>query len=163
METWQQIPNHPFYEVSTEGRVRRMMPSRGAVAGRVIAQRSINSGYLTVTLNARQVVSSCLVHRLIAEAFLGPCPEGYEVNHKDADKKNNRPANLEYMTRSENLIHSGSYRGERNSQARLTEASVVEIRRLYATGIGYKNLGRQLGLPWGIIRNVIKRRTWKHV
>jgi len=44
-------------------------------------------------------------HRLIAETFLGKIPKGKEVNHKDLDKHNNNPSNLEYMTRSENQIH----------------------------------------------------------
>ena len=44
-------------------------------------------------------------HRLIAQTFIGKIPKGKEVNHKDGDKHNNHPSNLEYMTRSENLYH----------------------------------------------------------
>ena len=44
-------------------------------------------------------------HRLVAETFLGKIPKGKEVNHKDGDKHNNHPSNLEYMTRSENQLH----------------------------------------------------------
>jgi hypothetical protein len=44
-------------------------------------------------------------HRLIAEAFIGKIPKGKEVNHKDMDKHNNHPSNLEYLTRSENQLH----------------------------------------------------------
>lgn len=37
------------------------------------------------------------VHRLIALAFHGPCPDGYHVDHEDFDKTNNKPGNLRYM------------------------------------------------------------------
>jgi hypothetical protein len=38
-------------------------------------------------------------HHLVAEAYLGPCPEGHEVHHKDDDPTNNSPGNLEYKLR----------------------------------------------------------------
>ena len=44
-------------------------------------------------------------HRLIAQTFLGKIPKGLEVNHKDGDKHNNLPSNLEYMTRQQNITH----------------------------------------------------------
>jgi alpha-ketoglutarate-dependent taurine dioxygenase len=46
------------------------------------------------------------VHRLVAEAWIGPIPEGYTVNHKDMNKFNNSVENLEIVTVSENLKHA---------------------------------------------------------
>lgn len=44
------------------------------------------------------------VHALVLLAFEGPCPEGYEVLHKDHNPQNNNRKNLKYGTRSENLL-----------------------------------------------------------
>lgn len=41
-------------------------------------------------------------HRVIAECYLGSCPEGYEVDHIDGDKMNNNISNLQYLTPKEN-------------------------------------------------------------
>lgn len=106
-----------------------------------------------------------LVHRLVADAFLGPCPVGHEVNHQNLDKADNRAANLEYVTRSENMLHaakSGIGRGARNRQAVLTEADVREIRSRYrhGGGPGYKRLGREYGVSWSNVRSIVTRRTW---
>jgi hypothetical protein len=42
------------------------------------------------------------VHRLVLEAFVGPCPEGMECRHLDGDPANNRLENLRWGTHREN-------------------------------------------------------------
>lgn len=46
-----------------------------------------------------------LMHQVVAHAFLGPCPEGLQVNHRNLIKADNRAANLEYVTHKENMAH----------------------------------------------------------
>jgi hypothetical protein len=46
------------------------------------------------------------VHKLVASKYLGVCPDGCEISHKDGDKWNNHWTNLEYITHSENLLKS---------------------------------------------------------
>ena len=46
------------------------------------------------------------VHTLVAEAFVGERPPGYDVNHKVGVKSNVSADNLEYTTRSENVLHA---------------------------------------------------------
>ena len=43
------------------------------------------------------------LHRIVAECFLGPCPEGFEVDHINADKSNNHISNLQYLTKEDNI------------------------------------------------------------
>ena len=47
-----------------------------------------------------------LVHRLVLEHFVGPCPVGMECHHIDHDKSNNHVSNLEWVTHSENILRS---------------------------------------------------------
>lgn len=138
-EEWREIPGYEgLYEVSSLGRVRRSGKvsrvgrgrSSGGRIGRVLKPQSHGSGYWMVSLADRDgVAKSCLVHRLVASAFLGPCPEGQEVNHRDADKRNNRPCNLEYVTHADNNRHARRLGlvSMGRGQAKLTVDQVREI------------------------------------
>lgn len=168
MEQWKPILSlGSNYEASSKGRIRRATASRGTKIGRIITSGVMPSGYIIASVQINRKTTTFLVHRLVAEAFIGPIPDGLEVNHKDSNKANNHPENLEYVTRSENLIHAiestGAYRGERNSQAIITEDIVRDIRKQHASGLGYKRLAKHFGLSWSLVREVATRRTWKHI
>lgn len=95
-ESWRDIPGSDGrYQVSDLGRVRSMRLLTPCPA--------TGTGYLAVTLTGQVRVA---VHVLVASAFLGPRPQGMEVNHIDCNRTNNRPDNLEYVTPSENVRHS---------------------------------------------------------
>lgn len=75
-------------------------------------------GHLRVDLPGRRV----FVHQLVAEAFIGPRPDGQEVRHLNGDPADNRVQNLAYGTRSQNVadaIRHGTYRNaiaEKNAE-----------------------------------------------
>jgi len=52
------------------------------------------------------------VHDLIAMAFLGKKPKNYDVDHINGDRLDNSPANLRYVTRSQNLRGYQKVRGK---------------------------------------------------
>ena len=153
-----------YYSVSDSGEVRSEPVQTRAVSshrrGRVLKQGSTGTGYPQITLcipgkkRARH-----LVHRLIAEAFLGPCPEGHQVNHKDGDKSNNCVENLEYVTQSENIRHavaSGLY------STKLTAKDVRMIRDLH-TLCTQKFLAEMFNVSQRHISSIVNRRQWAHV
>lgn len=54
-------------------------------------------GYLTI--------AGVPIHRIVAVAFLGECPgPGYVVDHIDTNRQNNRPQNLRWVTRLDNVL-----------------------------------------------------------
>lgn len=68
-------------------------------------QRSAKDGYMRVQLNKNHKRYVCLVHRLVAEAFM-PSDCNLTVNHKDGDKSNNHIDNLEWITLADNIRHA---------------------------------------------------------
>jgi hypothetical protein len=89
-----------IYQVSNLGQIRR------SDNGKLKTLSRSENGYLIFGHFSNGQRLNILVHRAVAQAFLGKCPDGMEVNHKDGNKLNNRLGNLEYVTRSENLKHA---------------------------------------------------------
>lgn len=55
--------------------------------------------YMRVTIGSR----SYNVHVLVAETFIGPRPDGMQIDHIDRDGTNNHVSNLRYVTPAENV------------------------------------------------------------
>lgn len=100
-EEWRTIPSHPLYLASSKGRIRR--------AGRKLirkVQKHKKTGYLYLNLQDKPWTDTrCAVHRLVCEAFHGTPKNTMDVNHINGVKDDNRPENLEWCTRSQNLLH----------------------------------------------------------
>lgn len=72
-----------------------------------------NSGYLIMNVEGK----TRTVHSLVAEAFLGPRPEGYDIDHIDGNKTNNTAENLRYVTHTENMRSFYAQPGTRKKPA----------------------------------------------
>lgn len=105
MEEWRQVLDG-YYSVSNLGNVRREKEGENTFAGRLKKASLSGNGYMIfgAFLNGKR--TNVLLHRAVAEAFLGKCPHGYQVNHIDGNKKNNNINNLEYLTPSDNQKHA---------------------------------------------------------
>ena len=111
-EVWKPIKGwERFYRVSNLGRVQSLDRTiknghkHRTLKGRILKQSFFSNGYLFVYLQDKPRKECHLVHRLVAETFIPNPDNKKEVNHISGDKTDNRAVNLEWATRSENLIH----------------------------------------------------------
>lgn len=82
----------------------RIDPEAGLIfsrAGKPVVSRT--RGYVTLHNGPKHIG---YVHRLIWEHVHGPIPPGMQINHINGVKDDNRIANLELVTPSENSLHS---------------------------------------------------------
>jgi hypothetical protein len=96
---------HGFYEVSRCGLLRRAAPGQSTRVGRIVRGWTDSDGYQQVDLSAAPRRKTVMLHRVVAGAWIGPRPDGLEVNHRDGDKQNNAASNLEYVTHAANMQH----------------------------------------------------------
>ena len=107
------------------------------------------------------------VHTLVLEAFVGPKPAGTRCLHGDGDPTNNHPWNLRWGTQRENgedaRRHGTLATGSRLPQARLHEEQIPLIRALLRDGWMHKDVAEHFDVSPGMIGDVARGRTWKHV
>ena len=117
------------------------------------------------THNARPVK----IHRLVAKAFVTGEAPGLIVNHIDGDKTNAKATNLEWLTLQENAQHARDAglmkwsRGEEASNAKLTDAKVLKLRKLYAKGATSGELSERFEITPTHALCIARGTSWGHV
>ena len=154
-----------LYKISSLGRVMRAVDGPGTYAGKILRPGTDKGGYQYVHLCKNEGNRTDRVHRLVTAAFVGPCPEGKQVNHKDGDKTNNKIENLEYITPSENMLHAldiglNTNWGERSVNTNLTNEDVYEIRRLADGEESQESIGKRFNLAQVSISRIMSRKRW---
>ncbi len=119
-------------------------------------------------------------HLLVAEAFLGPRPEGFHTHHKDGNKQNNHPDNLEYKEcRShwsdhgrenyrnqdhtlrleklrEGIKRRRPYGGQANPNSKLSPVDRTTILKLHRSGVRGVRIAEAFRISYGHVRKVIR-------
>lgn len=106
IELWRPVRSNPNYSVSSLGRVCRTTPGKGVKKPGLLKIHRDRGGYCWAALgeNAGRIVHG-YVATLVAGAFIGPCPPGFEVDHKDGNQENN-------ATRKHKRIHLEKQKAE---------------------------------------------------
>lgn len=171
-EVWRSIDGYNgIYEVSNFGNVRslsRIDIRKNKIIGQIMKTFK-SRGYIRITLRKEGKGTKGSVHRLVLTAFSGECPKGYQCNHIDGNKLNNRIDNLEWVTPSENQRHKydilGYSRpiGSKNPQSKLTEAKVKEIKLLLVKKIPVKLIAEMYKVTLKTIYNIKSESAWTHI
>jgi hypothetical protein len=152
------------YEVSDYGRVRSI--ARPACAGGLLALSPTKQGYARTSLWQRGKRASFLVHRLVLEAFNGPCPNGLEAAHLNGNRSDNALSNLIWATRKENhshkIIHGTQQFGSSCYNAKLSDDSAREIRRLRGIVAGAE-LSRRYNIAASIVSAIQLGKSWRRI
>lgn len=158
-ELWSDIPGFDGrYQASTLGRIKSIHPTRG----NIILKYKVNYGYRRVTLYKKGKAISCLVHRLVAFAFLGE--RGDEiVLHRDGVKDNVYLSNLHYGTYSQNngsdkRDHGTQYCGTKHHYAKHNQGTVDSMVILHKAGLSYSAIAKQLNIPKSTVHYTVNNR-----
>jgi len=128
------------YSITNDGKVYSNIKKRFLSIG------INNRGYHCVILHCAKHKSR-LVHRLVAEAYLGK--SNLTVNHKDGDKSNNCLDNLEYMTYKDNERHAYDIGLKVRKVCRDT------LKSLYKKDLTYKEISDKLGCSRSQVKRLI--------
>lgn len=168
---WQPVLGYLGYYVSNYGDVKGVYLNRKQKILKKYKMkrfdRVVRDGnfYEQVSLSCRGKVVKRLVHRLVAEAFIG-LPPKMCVNHKDGKKYNNHLSNLEVVTESQNKKHASTLglmsHGEQRYNSKLNRSSVIKIKKSKGQ-IDQKTLAHRYGISQPVISRIQNKLIWKKI
>lgn len=179
-EQWRSVVGYEgLYEVSNLGRVRSVprlaccgyrvdgSPHYRQTSAKIMSQKETVGGYMLTPLY-KEGHKRKLVHRLVLEAFVGPCPPGMEACHADGNPKNNALTNLRWDTPKSNaadrIRHGTSGIGESNPRCLLKAWQVSFIRAVDDKSKGFaKRMSEMFSVGVRTINAVRWGESWPSV
>ena len=169
--SWRIIEGFSSYEISSDGQVRRRTEGK-TCAGKVIPVGHVmkpskkNKGHLGYRLvgdDGKAV--DLLAHRLVALAFIGPCPmRGYIVCHNNGKPDDNRVENLRWDSNSQNqldrLKHGTSTDGHRHPFAKLNVDQVKMIISMWDSGMSQSAIARHFEVVPHTICRIVNGKSY---
>jgi len=92
---WKQFRDYD-YDVSSNGDIKNR------ITGRILKKRQQREGYELIDIKINKINKTFRVHRIVAEVFHGIKPKGWEVDHKNKKRNDNRSKNLRWVDKSSN-------------------------------------------------------------
>ena len=160
-EEWRDVVGFEgLYEVSSLGRVRSVPryvhttnKRKYLIKGKILRPVPQKSKHLQLWLRKEGQTIPVRVHRLVADAFLGPCPPNKECCHNNGVPFDNRVDNLRWDTRANNIRQSYTdgrdvviprhKKGSTHYASKLTAAQADFVRTSNLSGV---ELAKKLGV-----------------
>lgn len=124
-----------LYEINENGTILRNVKSKKQLKIKLDFHHS-KKGYYMAMVHSQSInegkTKRIMIHRIVAECWLGDCPYGFEIDHIDRNPHNNNFRNLRYVSKSDqmkNRDHSNiSKKGTENlEEARQMRMKPVKI------------------------------------
>lgn len=175
IEEWREIiETNGHYSASNLGRIRsnkreveHKLIYKVSVQERILKPSKDGCGYLRVSIVINKKLKTRKVHRLIATSFIGG--NNLDVNHINGIKTDNRLCNLEFCTRSENVIHAfkiglaTGLKGIKNPTCKTSEETVVKIKTMLRDRITIVKISKITNTSIHIIKDISRGKTWNHI
>lgn len=168
-EEWRDVVGYEgAYQVSSRGRVRTLAQVSGNrhLPTRILAPQDLVR-YPKVVLKRGGKPTMRYIHRLVLEAFSGPCPPNYEARHLDGNRLNNCIKNLAWGTRKANqadrIHHGTACRGESHHHTTLSAGQVRRIRRRLSQGSADRDLATEFNVSTSVVGRIRRRESWRHL
>lgn len=140
MEVWKPVPGFGgHYMASSEGRIKTLPREVWKLNGkvrqfykeRILTQKPDKAGYVYVHISVGNSKIRISAHRLVALAWHGPCPDGFECCHNNGNASDNRPANLRWDTHFANnrdrKAHGNYPMGTRHPMAKFPDSVIQQV------------------------------------
>jgi len=174
MEIWKDVVGYiGLYMVSSHGRIKslkKIYGNNGYYQEKILKPGKLKSGHLFVYLYNNKKQKSAYIHRLVLEAFVGPCPPGMESCHNNGNKENNFIGNLRYDTHKNNNRDKNKHgtmpdqRGSKNGNSLAKDCQVKEIKILLTEGkLNIREISEKCKISIHIVKDIKRNRTWKHI
>lgn len=156
--SFREIPIAPGYFISKDGIVLSTRKLKGHIRHPVRQYPHMHGGYC-VDLTVHQRRKKFKVHRLVACTYLANPQNKKQVNHLNGDRYDNRLENLEWVTDSENKIHSCRFLKHRRGGAVRKKAIEIDrnvplILKLLKRGIKQTQIAKRFNVTPSVISRI---------
>jgi hypothetical protein len=125
---------------------------KNILTGKIKKWTKDTNGYMRATIYYKGRAKTISQHRILAEYFIKNTECKLQVNHKNGIKNDNRIENLEWVTQSENTLHSFA-----NGLQKVTKPNMKSVIDK-VNGTLYESISeasRQTGWSIGHLRNML--------